>query len=315
VRLEVRYPDGVPHEVELQGTLVVLGRDPSCDLVLNDVKCSRRHAVIEAGPDGLAIRDTGSANGVFLNGQKVERSKLKEGDLVRLGDVSLVVLPEEVPGTVIMGPNEVTDVDATARPFPAPSARPVDPIPPDRTIVPPPLKTADPAEKTTPGTTPALPGTPAVSTSAAGPSRRRPAGVITLAVLWLLSAPTYAALGLASAAASHGVARGLVAAGGMLLAIVCLVIAVGLWTLKPWARIVHAGLGRRPGLRPPRQHPAGLLRRRDRRGPAVRRADVRHRPGGHGDPGRGALDRARHRHTDAPALAGGGAGRRSGRVH
>ena len=58
----------------------IVGRDPSCDLVLNDVKCSRRHAVVEAGPHGLAIRDTGSANGVFLNGKKVDRSALKEGD-------------------------------------------------------------------------------------------------------------------------------------------------------------------------------------------------------------------------------------------
>ena len=243
MRLEVRYPDGVPHEVELQGTLVVLGRDPSCDLVLNDVKCSRRHAVIEAGPDGLVLRDTGSANGVFLNGQKVERSKLKEGDLVRLGDVSLVVLPDEVAGTVIMGPEEVTDVDATARPFPAPKARTVAPVPPDRTIVPAPpgppgpeASPVDAAEKTTPGTTPLVPAAPTVP---AGPSRRRQAGVITLAVLWLLSAPSYAGLGLAAAAASHGAARGLVAAGAMLLAIVCLVIAIGLWTLKPWARVVQ----------------------------------------------------------------------------
>ena len=62
-----------------------MGRDPSCDLVLNDLKCSRRHAVVEAGPDGLAIRDTGSANGIFVNGKKIERSALKAGDVVRLG--------------------------------------------------------------------------------------------------------------------------------------------------------------------------------------------------------------------------------------
>jgi len=101
MRFEVRYPTGDPHEVELQGTLAVLGRDPSCDLVLSDVKCSRRHAVLEAGPDGLAIRDTGSANGIFVNGRKVERAKLDEGDLVRLGEVVLRILPEQITGTVV----------------------------------------------------------------------------------------------------------------------------------------------------------------------------------------------------------------------
>src|SRR5262249_60422000 len=85
VKFQVQYPTGTGHEVELEGTIAILGRDPSCDLVLNDVKCSRRHAVVEAGPQGLAIRDTGSANGVFVNSRKVERSALKDGEVVRLG--------------------------------------------------------------------------------------------------------------------------------------------------------------------------------------------------------------------------------------
>ena len=106
MRFEIRYPNGEKHEVELQGTVAILGRDPSCDLVINDVKCSRRHAVMEAGPDGLAVRDSGSANGVFVNGRKTDRSPLKEGDEVKLGDVFLRVLPEEVIGTVVMAPDE-----------------------------------------------------------------------------------------------------------------------------------------------------------------------------------------------------------------
>jgi hypothetical protein len=111
VRFEVRNPTGAPHEVELEGTLATIGRDPTCDLVLNDPKCSRRHAVIEAGPDGLVVRDTGSANGIFVNGKKTERSALVEGDVVRLGDASITVLPEDVPGTLVMGPDEIEEVE------------------------------------------------------------------------------------------------------------------------------------------------------------------------------------------------------------
>jgi hypothetical protein len=111
VRFEVRNPTGPPHEVELEGTLATLGRDPTCDLVLNDPKCSRRHAVVEAGPDGLAIRDAGSANGIFVNGKKTDRSPLQEGDVIRLGDVSITVLAEEVPGTLVMGPEDVEDME------------------------------------------------------------------------------------------------------------------------------------------------------------------------------------------------------------
>ncbi len=111
MRFEVKYPAGEPHEVELSGTVAVLGRDPSCDLVLNDARCSRRHAVVEAGPQGISIRDAGSANGIYVNGKKVERSALASGDVVRLGEVCLKVLPEEVPGTVVMAPEDLESME------------------------------------------------------------------------------------------------------------------------------------------------------------------------------------------------------------
>src|SRR4030095_1694846 len=130
VRFEIRYPTGQTHEVELQGSVVILGRDPSCDLVINDVKCSRRHAVVEAGPDGLVVRDSGSANGVYVNGRKIDRMALKERDEVKLGDVTLVVLPDEVTGTVVMAPDEYGQIPVG----PATAEMPV--IDPDGTIMP-----------------------------------------------------------------------------------------------------------------------------------------------------------------------------------
>jgi hypothetical protein len=130
VRFEIRYPNGEKHEVELQGTVAILGRDPSCDLVINDVKCSRRHAVMEAGPDGLAVRDSGSANGVFVNGRKTDRSPLKEGDEVKLGDVVLRVLPEEVVGTIVMAPDEYGGMST------APPTAEMPAVDPDGTIAP-----------------------------------------------------------------------------------------------------------------------------------------------------------------------------------
>ena len=80
----VRSPEGKESEVELAGPVVVLGRDPSCDILLNDPKCSRRHAIVEAVPEGISIRDNGSANGVFVNGKQVERAILNGLGLERL---------------------------------------------------------------------------------------------------------------------------------------------------------------------------------------------------------------------------------------
>jgi hypothetical protein len=235
MRFEVRFPDGAPHEIELQGRLVVVGRDPSCDLVLHDVKCSRRHAVLEAGPDGIVIRDTGSANGVFLNDQKVERAALKAGDVVRLGDSVVRVLPDEVEGTVVMGPGDTgvgeTTVGEELQPPPLPpragpraaAPRPAAPPPP-----PPPLP-EPPAEGVEEPVTVA-----------------RPLTVNVLAALWLMSVPIYGLGGLALAARYSGALSFLVAGLGLALAALAAALAWGLWSLQPWARklqIAVAGLG------------------------------------------------------------------------
>ena len=244
MRFEVRYPAGEPHEVELQGTFAVLGRDPTCDLVLNDVKCSRRHAVIEAGPDGLSIRDTESANGVFLNGQKVERAKLQPGDLVRLGEIVLRVLPEQITGTIVMGPEDLVDlVPAAARPAPSPVAPPArKPVPPTAPLdPPPPAAAARPAPRAAAPLPPA-PARPAPGPApAVGPLPPRPLTVQVLSALWLVSVVVYGGAG-AFVAARGGLPSpyGLVAAvSGGVLALLGAILAFGLWTLKPWARYLQ----------------------------------------------------------------------------
>jgi len=211
VRFEIQFPEGVPHEVELQGRLVVVGRDPSCDLVLHDVKCSRRHAVLEAGPDGITVRDTGSANGVFVNDHKVERAPLKAGDVLRLGDSVVRILPEEVEGTVVMGPADSTAGEATIGEEMQPPPLPRRPPPP-----PPPPPPIPPVE--------------------AAPVARRPLTVNVLAALWLMSVPIYALGGMALAMRSNGFASFAWGTAGVLLAGLGAALAWGLWSLRPWAR-------------------------------------------------------------------------------
>jgi len=178
MKFEIRYPTGAPHEVTLQGTVAILGRDPTCDLVLNDPRCSRRHAVIEAGPQGLTIRDTGSANGVIVNGEKVERAGLKTGDEVRLGEIALKVLAEEMPGTVVMAPEEMVDFSegGPGTPHPPPPS-----APPHTTAlpsVPPAAQAAAPAPPAPRPQAPAPPRPPApppaAQRPAAPPQQQRP---------------------------------------------------------------------------------------------------------------------------------------------
>jgi hypothetical protein len=94
VRLQIRQPDGAQQTVELEQHINVLGRDPGCDVVLRGPKCSRRHAVLESTPLGLLLRDSGSANGLFVNGQRVDRTLLHPGDVIRVGEATVVLLSE-----------------------------------------------------------------------------------------------------------------------------------------------------------------------------------------------------------------------------
>jgi hypothetical protein len=170
VKFEVRYPTGASHEVELSGTVAVLGRDPASDLMLNDAKCSRRHAVVEAGPDGLAIRDAGSANGVYVNGKKVERAPLVAGDVVRLGEVTLKVLAEEVAGTLVMAAEDIDDFGGTRPVRPSPDLT----APPPPPLVPTPPPRPAPAVSSAP-TAPAPPPPPSPDRRAPGPTPAAPA--------------------------------------------------------------------------------------------------------------------------------------------
>ncbi len=68
---------------------ILLGR-LNTDLVVRDSDVSRRHAIVEVFEDNLVyIRDLGSTNGTFVNGQRISTAKLKTGDQIKLGRCTL----------------------------------------------------------------------------------------------------------------------------------------------------------------------------------------------------------------------------------
>ena len=72
-----------------------IGRALENDLVLEDARASRRHALIDQHQGRLYVQDLESTNGTFVNGQRVERCLLAHGDELRLGDAVLRVRIEE----------------------------------------------------------------------------------------------------------------------------------------------------------------------------------------------------------------------------
>lgn len=69
----------------------VLGRSRECDIVLDDVGVSRRHAEIRPTPEGWTVADLGSTNGVRLNDRRLRGTQpLQLGDRIELGSTELV---------------------------------------------------------------------------------------------------------------------------------------------------------------------------------------------------------------------------------
>lgn len=91
--LKITYPDhGKDEVVKLEGNLWVAGRDPSCEIPIEDHHVSRRHFELTQTNEGFYITDLGSANGTQVNGQKIpanEPRMLQSGDRVSIMDVSI----------------------------------------------------------------------------------------------------------------------------------------------------------------------------------------------------------------------------------
>lgn len=83
-RLLMRLGQG-SEVVHVLGRRTTVGRTPDNDLQVDARFISRHHAVILAGPVHTVIEDLNSTNGVRVNGRRVTRQNLKDGDIVMIG--------------------------------------------------------------------------------------------------------------------------------------------------------------------------------------------------------------------------------------
>jgi pSer/pThr/pTyr-binding forkhead associated (FHA) protein len=127
------------HHFELRPGLITIGRSASCQLVLDDALVSRRHAQIAVASESAVLHDLDSANGVFVNGERVSGTRpLRAGDRVVIGKQEMIVraaprqslLPESstqrftaetlhgieitgLPRTHVVGPGTSSEDDAS----------------------------------------------------------------------------------------------------------------------------------------------------------------------------------------------------------
>ena len=75
-----------------QGERTTIGRSPECDIFLDDVTVSRKHAVLMQKEGAFFIEDQGSLNGTFLNRRRIESGRLENGDELQIGKYKLSFL-------------------------------------------------------------------------------------------------------------------------------------------------------------------------------------------------------------------------------
>lgn len=88
---------------------IVIGRSSDLDMVLVEDMVSRKHAKIVTEERGVSIADLGSTNGTFVNGEKIRKVELKDGDRILIGTsiIKLVALNgETAQSSMVMSENE-----------------------------------------------------------------------------------------------------------------------------------------------------------------------------------------------------------------
>jgi pSer/pThr/pTyr-binding forkhead associated (FHA) protein len=166
--IRLRPTSGEP--IVLHKETSVVGRDPASDVVVADGSVSRKHARLDRRGELWFVVDNGSANGTFLDSQRVSEAPLRNGQELRFGAVPFVVeieeaAPHDLSATVGQddGATVVQPVPSALRPpleatVPPPAPKPARVIPPP----PPPAPRANipprPATPMNPGAPPARAG-------------------------------------------------------------------------------------------------------------------------------------------------------------
>lgn len=89
--LVIRSGPGEGSTFILGSDRTTIGRHPDSEVFLDDITVSRRHAEVTRDEGGCTVHDVGSLNGTYVNRERVEQSKLRDGDELQVGRFKLVL--------------------------------------------------------------------------------------------------------------------------------------------------------------------------------------------------------------------------------
>jgi predicted component of type VI protein secretion system len=91
--------------------LTTIGRSADCTVAVRDILLSRSHCRIDSSPHGWVLSDLHSKNGTVVEGSKIDRHLLCDGDTIRLGKTLIKFYIDEMPPALADGSRRVRPVD------------------------------------------------------------------------------------------------------------------------------------------------------------------------------------------------------------
>jgi pSer/pThr/pTyr-binding forkhead associated (FHA) protein len=112
-RVILKLNNKVVKELKIDQKKIIIGRDTTSDIQIDNIAVSREHAMIIKGPNYYFIEDMHSKNGTFVNGKIITKKFLKIDDEILIGKHSLQIILEEAPA--IKEKKNVKGIDSTYR--------------------------------------------------------------------------------------------------------------------------------------------------------------------------------------------------------
>jgi len=131
MRIIVKEASGKERIFELEQETVTIGREKDCDLMISDPRASRHHAGLRLKDNKVYLKDLGSGNGTYLNGEKIAKEELWPlGAEAKIGHLSMVLEGGDISEGSLQEDKEDKDEDEKTEVkqvhIPAPASMPSD---------------------------------------------------------------------------------------------------------------------------------------------------------------------------------------------
>jgi len=98
-KLLLKFKEAVVKEISLDKDTITIGRKAENEIVIDNQAVSSRHAQIKKEGDSVFIEDANSLNGTYVNGQKIQKCELYNGDVILIGVHTIEIVSDKIRDT------------------------------------------------------------------------------------------------------------------------------------------------------------------------------------------------------------------------